>query len=288
MVRARSGLWIPPRMDPIVVTYGFPILRLDALPGVQRAVAPFRVQSASSDAVLDAAIGRPGTLLGDLLLIASPHTDAGARLAAVDRTVERIPWHPHRPRVRRSLALRAALDGRDAEAAKRQELRAAVFLVMGERSRPQVHRFGPSWLTDDHGRRQPVVPEHLPLQLFWRWFQDEVRKAAEASLTGQAYPPAPSEVAFETSNVALLPAPALEPGPLEVLLDEEHQGEVALQWEALLARATPRQRQLLRALAASDSATPTLADAARQLDLAPSTARVHWKRLLDQVRTRGL
>jgi len=212
MVRTRSGLWIPPRVGPIVVARAFPTVCLDALRGcVRRVVAPFWVQSASSDAVLDAVIGRPGTLLGDLLLIASPHID-DARLAAVDRMVELIPWHPHSPRARRCLALRAALGGRDAETVKRQELRAAVFLVMDERSRPQVHRFGPHWLTDAHGRRQAVVPERLPLQFFWRWFQDEVRKAAEASVTGQAYPLASSDVAFEASNVASLPGLSSDPG----------------------------------------------------------------------------
>jgi len=297
IVRTRSGLWIPPRLDPIVVARAFPPVCLDALRScVRRAVAPCWVQSASSAAVLDAVIGRPGTLLGDLLRIASPHPDDDARLAAVDRTVARISWHPHRPRVRRALALRAAVEERDVESVKRQELRAAVFLVMGEGSHPQIHRFGQRWPTDEHGRRQPVVPERLPLALFWQWFQDEARKAAEASATGQAYPPAasttevrswsPRLVAYEDDDCDADPSSA--PDPLDALLDQERRRDIATDWQALLARATPRQRQLLRTLAEADATEPTLADAARQLGLAPSTVRMQWKRLVDRVRSSGL
>lgn len=291
MLHAGSHLILPSRTGLAVVTYALPAVRQELLrgraPGVALAAPAYPAPLA---AMLRAAAVRrpawaaiqPGTLLGDLLLIAAPRADNRARLAALDRIVARIPWQPRSPQLWRSLARQAALAGQDIETIKRQEMRAAVFLVMGERSRPQRHRFGRHWLTDSHGRQQAVAPERLPLPLFWRWFQDEARKAAEASVTGQEYP--------LTSSPMLLDYPSLDAysssdlDPLEALIDEERRAETAARWEALLARATPGQRKLLQALAETES--PTLSDAARRLDLAPSTARVHWKRLLDRIRSR--
>lgn len=258
------------------------------------------------------ALRRSGTLLGDLRLLASAQASSTDTVAALDRVVENISWAPRNPSVRRALRLRAISEGREVEQVKRQELRAAVFLALGERRRPQVHRFGSRWLIDDRGRQQTFVPEDLPDALFWRWFQDEVRKIAEASLRDQSSPwtittrrlGSPDLLSPDTPPTgdqsndpfdkdASLPTPARSPellmsnqDPLDVLIEWEHRHEIARRWNALLTRATPRQRDILRALADSDAGygPVTLADVAQRLKLAQSTVRVHWKRLIDRVR----
>lgn len=107
-------------------------------------------------------------------------------LAALDRVVERIPWSPRNPTVRRALRRRARAEGREVEHLRREEMRAAVYLALGERGRPQVQRFGSRWLTDHRGHQRMFVPEDLPDPLFWRWFQDKARSIAEAYLCEQS------------------------------------------------------------------------------------------------------
>ena len=72
----------------------------------------------------------------------------------------------------------------------------------------------------------------------------------------------------------------------------ERERESREVWRAALAAASPRQRQLLRLLAGGavqgavgDAGAPaeSLADAARRLGIAPSTARVQWKRLIERL-----
>jgi hypothetical protein len=257
----------------------------------------------------------PGTAIGDLYVLLSPGSNDEAKLAALERTVDRIRWVPRDARVRHTLAT-LATRGAAMEVVKRQELRAAVYLVLAERRRPQAHRFGRAWLTGRDGRQVPAVPEDLPLPLFWRWFADEVRKAAEASLRGESYPPATSETPATsampgpsaapahpggaprraTRRVISLGGAALEglpdpaPEPLQLLIAAEEQREAAECWRAALRVATPRQRELLQTLTRlvrtrpPEAPPPTLADAARHLGLAPSTARVQWKRLLQRLR----
>ncbi len=239
----------------------------------------------------------PGTDIGDLDVLLSRTAADGDRLAALERTVDRIAWRPRRPSVRRALAARTA-DGSSAETVKRQELRAAVYLVLAERGRPQTHRFGRSWVIGADGRTAAVMPERLSPPLFWRWFCDEVRKAAEASLVGDTYP---AEHAGESHAAALTLSTAraepadLEADPLACLLAKERRQEAAAWWHAALGEATPRQRALLHSLAALIEASPraeaparlTLAEAAKRAGMAASTARVHWQRLVRRLRALG-
>jgi hypothetical protein len=241
------------------------------------------------------------TALGDLQLLWSSETEESVRLAALDRTVERIAWQPRSPRIRRALAIRAAVDGKDAATVKRQELRAAVYLVLGERGRPQVHRFGSRWLTGANGRQRPFIPERLPIQLFWCWFQDEVRKTAEASLAegDETARQAISRRTPATWNLdsprhtspvddPLLALPAESSDPLEAVLADEHRREVDDRWRAVLLQATSSQHRLLQTFLAleSEGFTPSLAEVAHRLNRAPSTIRVQWKRLVDRMRAR--
>jgi hypothetical protein len=257
-----------------------------------------------------------GTLLGDLQLVlgAAERTDGRRQLAALERTVDRIAWRPRDPMARRALAARAA-DGIDVDVVKRQELRAAVYLVLAERDRPQAHRFGRSWTTGDDGRLVEVVPAQLDENLHWGWFCDEVRKAADASLLGQPYPAAAAQLRSQAADSeeageqrvdvvrpgprglrSLTRADSLDadvvadpsPGPLDLLLTKETAEAHRRLWRRTLDAASPRQRQLLDALAAGSSAddypVASLADAARLVGVAPSTAGVQWKRLVDRAR----
>ena len=237
-----------------------------------------------------------GTPAGDLHLLLTPGLSDAARLAALERTVDRIPWAPRRPSVRRALAARAADAGAgSAETVKRQELRAAVYLVLAERKRPQTHRFGRAWVTDVDGRTTPVTPERLPPSLFWRWFCDEVRKAAEASLVGDAYPAERTggdHAVVLPLSCQLAACPDPDADPLACLLAKERRREAARWWHVALGVATPRQRELLHSLAALAEAHPrlgapevsTLADAGKHVGMAPSTARVQWQRLVRRLR----
>lgn len=265
-VRAPSTLWVP----------------ADALPDVEPAAPITPTTPSDTEAPLE-----------DLQLLGLPGGDDAARLAALERVIRRISWIPRDPRARRALAERAAADGRSLETTRAAELRAAVYLVLAERGRPQTHRFGRLWPTGPDSHQVEIVPERLPPTHFWRWFVDEVRKAAEASVLGLAYPVSRSEsvwsaadrrVAVDESDLDRYPGTA--PDPLLVVLDRERQDEIALGWKAVMDRVTPGQRELLRALRDAREQRPsaTLADAARRVNLAPSTARVQWKRLLQRVR----
>jgi hypothetical protein len=184
---------------------------------------------------------------------------------------------------------------------KLQELRAAVYLVLGERGRAQVHRFGRRWVTGSDGRKCPFHPERLPAQLFWTWFTDEVRKTAEASVAenddrerrlldyGRSLTHSPDSLRqFDAVNDRLVTLPAEESDPLNEVLAAERQREINDRWDGLLAQATPSQRQLLQTLLAleQEGSTSSLVQAAQRLQRAPSTIRVQWKRLVDRARER--
>jgi hypothetical protein len=89
--------------------------------------------------------------------------------------------------------------------------------------------------------------------------------------------------AWDGSALDALPGDASD--PLFVLVRREEVAEAAVRWRGLVERASPRQRDLLGALAADVHAgsDAVLAAAARRLGMAPSTARVQWKRLVDRV-----
>jgi len=239
----------------------------------------------------------PKEPIRDLRLLLSEWATSEAKLEALERTVDRIRWTPRRMRVRRAPACGAAqLEAGSVEAVKRRELRPAVYVVLAHRARPQAHRFGRSWATKVGGRMGRIRPDRLPLPLFWRWFCDEVRKAAEASLLGEAYPSETSRHArrglgiwSSTRSTADYADPQAD--PLERIVEAERRRDEAAWWQTAVATATPTQRQLLRALldladTREASQAPSLAAAAGRIGMAPSTARVQWQRLVRRVRLR--
>src|SRR5437762_3015221 len=94
-------------------------------------------------------VALPTAPLDDLALLMDVASADRDRLAALDRIVAGIAWLPRSPRVRRALEERAIGEGAHVADVRQQELRAAVYLALAERERPQAHRFGQSWLTDE-------------------------------------------------------------------------------------------------------------------------------------------
>jgi hypothetical protein len=207
-----------------------------------------------------------------------------ARLLDVERIVDTIAWSPRNPLVRRAIEERARADGCSVAEVRRRELQAALYLALAERGRPQTHRFGRSWLTDESGRAAETIPEQLPPELFERWLADEARKAAEASLLGHAYPGGRPLQLERVGSLEELPGGG--PDPLFVLLAREEREEADRRWREVVAAATPRQRDLLGAMVeqVTGGSAPSPSAAAAHLGIAESTARVQWKRLVDRQR----
>ncbi len=201
------------------------------------------------------------------------------RCDACRDVARRVPWKVHDPAVGRELVRRAAAEGVDVDTIKRQTLFEAVWLVLGASTHAQHHRFGRAWFTGADGRKATLVPYELrgrQRHLFWKWFTDEVPKAAEAILLDRPYPSPKSRDPFDTARCfvpedidGLEDKDPLGNDPLLLLIDDERRREDVARLDVLLAQATPRQRQLLALIAKGAS----LADAARTLGIAPATAR---------------
>ncbi len=223
----------------------------------------------------------PGTPDADLHLLLHDEGEPEERLAALERMVDRVRWAP-RSGVKRALWARARHDEVSPAEIKRRELRAAVFLVLGDVEAPQYHRFGTRWLVGQDGRRHLVRPYHdLDLDLFWEWFFDEVVKAAEAALLERPYPATGDRLEPNKDAagriVAIEGSRVIDPAgdPLLLLLEREQQSEDAARLLGALQAASPRQRELLALIGAGDSPT----EAGRRLGMAPGTARAQLHRL---------
>lgn len=160
-----------------------------------------------------------GTLFADLLLLGEANIDPEEQAAAVDRMADRISWYPRKASVQRALADQARREETSIEAIRHRELCAAVILVFGDKRRATVHRFGPEWVTDDHGHKAAVSPTNLPMEYFRAWLWREVRKAAEASVLGHPYPHIKGDAMDRTKDsiwlCCSLEAAKLDPGDSE-------------------------------------------------------------------------
>jgi DNA-binding CsgD family transcriptional regulator len=228
----------------------------------------------------------PGTPDGDLFLLMRGDADPAQHLAALGRMANRIPWAP-RPAAWDALVKRARRESTSVDTIKRQELQAAIVIVLGAVDQPHYYRFGREWLKGDDGHKVAVTPLHLELDRIWEWFYNEVRKAAEAALLEVPYPHVTRDVFHRKDSdgrriclpfdQVLLPEPAND--PLILLLDRERRTEDEERLLAVLKRASPGQRQLLALIAEGN----TEAAAAQILGIAPSTARVQLYRLRKKV-----
>ena len=228
----------------------------------------------------------PGTPDGDLFLLMRGDADPAQQLAALGRMANRVPWVP-RPAAWNALVKRARRESTSVDTIKRQELQAAIVIVLGAVDQPHYYRFGREWLKGDDGHKVAVTPLHLELDRIWEWFYNEVRKAAEAALLEVPYPHVTRDVFHRKGSdgqrvclpfdQVLLPEPTND--PLILLLDRERRTEDEERLLAVLKRASPGQRQLLALIAEGN----TEAAAAQILGIAPSTARVQLYRLRKKV-----
>lgn len=205
----------------------------------------------------------------------------------LDGLVDQISFSLRGNAEQRALAERIQLLGVSGERAKRTLLLQAAVFVLARFDDQQFHRFGVKWVTGADGKKQPIIPRDLQWFDGWTWFQDEVRSAAMANLLERPYPAAETKDALDSNSGERpdpLPPDALLSGhedddPLLALLaDEEEAEQAAGQKERLnrvLARATPRQRELLRLIAQGH----TTASAARTLGIAEGTAYAQLNRL---------
>jgi DNA-binding CsgD family transcriptional regulator len=149
---------------------------------------------------------------------------------------------------------------------------ALVVAAKSAKERQPV-RIGTKWVTDERGRERPIIPaEELTTRELWRFLRARgfaeipggFNRRTRAANSGRVRPVPPEEQ-------LATPMPEEEPHSTDP--------EVA----RLLEKATPRQREVFRLLGKE----LTLAEVARRLGIAPSTARVQWWRLQRKARTMG-
>ena len=246
----------------------------------------------------DHGLFRPGTLHGDLLVLLLPAPDPHLMEEAVRNLADQIPWRIRNPQVWQAIVTRAREEQTSVRSVKHRELCAAILLVLESRDVPQTLRFGRNWLTDDDGRKTALPPHELATRWFWQWLCNRAIAMAEAAVLERPFPATEDVLDRPRRNgrpesVILLDAgwertdggEALalllvdESDPLTVLIAQHEHDEDAARLRAVLEVATPRQRQLLALIGAGHSE----AAAARQLGLAPSTARVQLLHLRQKV-----
>ena len=201
----------------------------------------------------------PGSFDGDFLLLDDPHVDESVRLAALDRMADRFRWVGGRERVKTALARRARERGVQPSGLLRDELRAALLLVLGTSGQPQTIRFGSEWVKDERGKIAPVAPEELEVDWYYRWFGISVARAVERSLLERPDRVPTLEVReverFERRLAPLpegwaeeRPSPPAD-DPLVLLVERDEHDDVRRRLAACLDVATPKQRHILALLA---------------------------------------
>jgi len=244
----------------------------------------------------------------DQRLTADPRVPDAERLAASKRLTDSVRLAPAplgSDRERRAWAelyARAEADERPVSDVMDEILAEALLLVLDTRDRVRRIRVGSStgsfFLREDDGTPVGVRPNDLPYSAdpdvasgarglfaespYLYWLRREVQKAAVAILLGDPYPATDGDddawggpLDLLGDDDAVLADDTAD--PLALLLDRDPPLEDP-RLLAVLERATPRQRELLALLVEGGTA----AEAARELGMAESTARVQLKRLRDK------
>jgi hypothetical protein len=217
-----------------------------------------------------------GELEGDLLRAHRGDAEAVLRLARSLPRHLRADNRDHQ-RARRELRQRASEKEQRVKDLLAMEMAAALVTVLGEDKRPQAHRFGQQWLLDDDGHKTEEPPRDLPVDWYYRWVGDETFKAAVASLLDRPYFSSRGDDCLDRFQKRSLGAaeedtiPDTQDDPL-ILLDQDKRDDLLA---AIHRLASPQQLALLRLLADD----PSVAEAARSLNMAESTVRVQLFRL---------
>ena len=130
----------------------------------------------------------PDPLLYDIINALDKDPSAAERLAL------RISWQPDQWQ-RECIRLKARFEGSSPDEVRKKALSQGVILALCWEKEDEVPiQIGPQakWLYDGQQHLATVLPMHIPIQLLWKWIQEEAARAAGLWLVG--YPYAPSVV----------------------------------------------------------------------------------------------
>ena len=130
----------------------------------------------------------PDPLLSDIIDALDKNPSAAERLAL------RISWQPDQWQ-RECIRLKARFEGSSPDEVRKKALSQGVILALCWEKEDEVPiQIGPQskWLYDGQQHLATVLPMHIPIQLLWKWIQEEAARAAGLWLVG--YPYAPSVV----------------------------------------------------------------------------------------------
>ena len=130
----------------------------------------------------------PDPLLSDIINALDKDPSAAERLAL------RISWQPDQWQ-RECIRLKARFEGSSPDEVRKKALIQGVILALCWEKEDEVPiQIGPQskWLYDGQQHLATVLPMHIPIQLLWKWIQEEAARAAGLWLVG--YPYAPSVV----------------------------------------------------------------------------------------------
>lgn len=246
----------------------------------------------------------------DQRLAMDPTIPEEQRMAAVHRVASAVPWNPYSHWNRgdhqgpQELHARAAAEGRSPKQVIEEILEEAVLLVLSDRERERRIRVGSGKnsfsIRETEGAEAKVSPADLPYSAdpestgstntrfdespYLYWFYREVQKAATAILLDQPYPP--TDETRDTWQPDE-PQPDSEPfravesddDPFQRLLESAHYSEPARRLMRAIDQSSPRQQEILRLLAKTGS----IAQAAREIGISESTARVQLMRLRKKI-----
>ena len=130
----------------------------------------------------------PDPLLSDIIDALDKDPSAAERLAL------RISWQPDQWQ-RECIRLKSRFEGSSPDEVRKKALSQGVILALCWEKEDEVPiQIGPQskWLYDGQQHLATVLPMHIPIQLLWKWIQEEAARAAGLWLVG--YPYAPSVV----------------------------------------------------------------------------------------------
>ena len=127
----------------------------------------------------------PDPLLSDIIDALDKDPSAAERLAL------RISWQPDQWQ-RECIRLKARFEGSSPDEVRKQALSQGVILALCWEKEDEVPiQIGPQskWLYDGQQHLATVLPMHIPIQLLWKWIQEEAARAAGLWLVGYHYAP---------------------------------------------------------------------------------------------------
>ena len=130
----------------------------------------------------------PDPLLSDIIDALDKDPSAAERLAL------RISWQPDQWQ-RECIRLKARFEGSSPDEVRKKALSQGVISALCWEKEDEVPiQIGPQskWLYDGQQHLATVLPMHIPIQLLWKWIQEEAARAAGLWLVD--YPYAPSVV----------------------------------------------------------------------------------------------